>query len=280
MYGLATLFGLLVWRAGFRRDNRAIYALLGAGLVFHTAALVARGVSLERCPIRNLYEATTFLLWVIAAAYTAVGMFRRLRFLGVFVSPLLFGVGICALMPALDAAPGAPERFLPGWGAVHAAFILLAYGAFGLGALAGGMYLLEEHNLKHRKALALASLLPPITRVESVTGGSLVAGVGFLTAGLVTGILYLKTARGSYMSADPFVLYSGLTWLLYAGLLVARWRFAQRGRKLALGAVGGFAFVLLTFWGIYLLSGLHRGGGGGVSGGNVPQVVRTVEGGR
>jgi len=24
------------------------------------------------------------------------------------------------------------------------------------------------------------------------------------------------------------------------------------------GAVAGFAFVLLTFWGIYLLSGLHR----------------------
>jgi hypothetical protein len=27
---------------------------------------------------------------------------------------------------------------------------------------------------------------------------------------------------------------------------------------LALGAVAGFAFLLLTFWGIYLLSGLHR----------------------
>jgi len=47
--------------------------------------------------------------------------------------------------------------------------------------------------------------------------------------------------------------------VLYAALVVARWRFDQRGRRLALGAVAGFAFVLLTFWGIYLLSGLHRG---------------------
>jgi ABC-type uncharacterized transport system permease subunit len=118
---------------------------------------------------------------------------------------------------------------------------------------------MEANHLKNHKARALASLLPPITRVEAVTAGSLLAGVGLLTAGLVTGIFYLKAARGSYLSADPFVLYSALTWVLYATLVIARWRFDQRGRRMAFGAVAGFAFVLLTFWGIYLLSGLHRG---------------------
>jgi ABC-type transport system involved in cytochrome c biogenesis permease subunit len=258
LYGVASLFGLLVWRHGFRRDNRALYGLMWAGFVLHTLALVARGVSLARCPIRNLYEATTFLLWTIAAAYLVVGMLRRVRFLGVFVAPLMLAVGIFALMPALDS-PEAGSRMVPGWRSLHATFILLAYGAFGLGALTGGMYLMESDHLKNHKARALASLLPPITRVEAVTAGSLLAGVGLLTAGLVTGVFYLKSARGSYLSADPFVLYSALTWVLYAALVVARWRFDQRGRRLALGAVAGFAFVLLTFWGIYLLSGLHRG---------------------
>ena len=258
LYGVASLFGLLVWRHGFRRDNRALYGLMWAGFVLHTLALVARGVSLARCPIRNLYEATTFLLWTIAAAYLVVGMLRRVRFLGVFVAPLMLAVGIFALMPALDS-PEAGSRMVPGWRSLHATFILLAYGAFGLGALTGGMYLMESDHLKNHKARALASLLPPITRVEAVTAGSLLAGVGLLTAGLVTGVFYLKSARGSYLSADPFVLYSALTWVLYAALVVARWRFDQRGRRLAFGAVAGFAFVLLTFWGIYLLSGLHRG---------------------
>ena len=257
LYGVATLFGVLVWKHGFRRDDRALYGMLWAGFALHTLALVARGVSLSRCPIRNLYEATTFLLWALAAAYLVVGLVRRVRYLGVFVAPLLLAVGVFALMPALDS-PEAGSRLVPGWKSLHATFILLAYGAFGLGALAGGMYLMEANNLKNHKALAMASLLPPITRVEAVTGGSLLAGVALLTAGLITGVFYLKAARGSYLSADPFVLYSALTWVLYMGLLVARWQFDQRGRRLAVGAVAGFAFVLLTFWGIYLLSGLHR----------------------
>jgi len=41
-------------------------------------------------------------------------------------------------------------------------------------------------------------------------------------------------------------------------LIISRWRFAQRGRRFALGAIGSFAFVMLTFWGVYLLSDLHR----------------------
>ena len=41
-------------------------------------------------------------------------------------------------------------------------------------------------------------------------------------------------------------------------LLILRWRFAQTGRRFAWGAVGSFAFVLLTFWGFSLLSGIHN----------------------
>jgi hypothetical protein len=41
-------------------------------------------------------------------------------------------------------------------------------------------------------------------------------------------------------------------------LLVLHGRFAQSGRKFAWGAVAGFAFVVLTFWGVNLLSPSHR----------------------
>jgi ABC-type uncharacterized transport system permease subunit len=276
LYGVATLFAALAWRRGFKRDDGALYGLMAVGFALHTWALVERGLSLSRCPIRNLYEATTFLLWTIAGAYLVVGSLRRLRFLGAFVAPLLMGVGVFALMPALDA-PGEGTRLVAGWQSLHATLILLAYGAFGLGALTGGMYLLEDHDLKHHKARAMASLLPPISRVEAVTGGSLATGVALLTAGLTTGVLYLKAARGSYLSADPYVLYSAFTWFIYLGLVVARWRFDQRGRRLAVGAVGGFVFVLLTFWGVYLLSGLHQqpASGAGTTRGQSMELVKT-----
>ena len=39
---------------------------------------------------------------------------------------------------------------------------------------------------------------------------------------------------------------------------MAHFRFAQRGRRFAWSAVGGFVFVMLTFWGVYMLSGIHN----------------------
>jgi len=79
-----------------------------------------------------------------------------------------------------------------------------------------------------------------------------------LSAGLVVSGIYLKQTRNVYITNDAEVLYSLFVWLVYLTLLVLRWRFAQRGRRFAWGAVGGFAFVMLTFWGVYLLSGIHN----------------------
>jgi ABC-type uncharacterized transport system permease subunit len=257
LYGVSTLYALLVWRRDFRQDQRLLYGLLALGWGLHTWAMVQRGFSLSRCPINNLFEATLFILWTVGVSYLLMGLFHKLRFLGVLVAPLLFVSGVFALMPALDVRGPKPE-FTHGLESLHAAFILLAYGAFGLGSVAAVLYLVQEHNFKAHKARALAALLPSLARLERVTGQLLAGGVILLTGGLVTGILYLERRTGSYWSTDPFVLYSLGTWLLYLGLLVGRWGFSQRGRRLALGAVASFAFIMMTFWGIYLLSGLHN----------------------
>jgi hypothetical protein len=47
-------------------------------------------------------------------------------------------------------------------------------------------------------------------------------------------------------------------WVIYLALILMRWKFSQGGRRFALGAIGSFAFVLLTFWGTNLLSPLHN----------------------
>ncbi len=262
LYGLATGFAVLMWQRGFRRDNRALYLLIFAGLMLHTAAMFQRGFRLDACPINNLYEATVFLLWTAGTAYLGLGLFSRLRFVGALVAPLLFSVGVFALMPALDPPRGSHPIFNTNqtWQSAHAALILLAYGAFGLGGLAGVMYLAQARDLKQHKARAALSLLPPISRLESATGTLIVGGLLLLSVGLITGVRYLKLATGSYASGDPFVLYSVATWLVYAALLLARWRFDQRGRRFAWGAVMGFGVLLLTFWGVYQLSGLHAPG--------------------
>lgn len=257
LYGISTVYSIFLLRRGFREDNRINYILLLGAFCLHSRAMFKRGFDLHRCPINNLYEATIFIAWTIVAAYLLIGAWTRLRFLGAFASPLLFGIGIFALMPALDVRAAHPT-FTGGWSSLHKALILLAYGAFGLSSVAALMYLTQEHDLKFHKLRAVLSRLPSIQRLEVVIGGLLLAGFVLLTSGLVVSAIYLKQTRGVYFTDDAVMLYSAFVWLLYLALLVMRWRFAQRGRRFAWGAIGGFAFVLLTFWGVYLLSGIHN----------------------
>jgi len=253
------IYSVFLWRNGFRRDNRVNYLLLLFAFGLHSAAMLLRGFRLDRCPVHNLYEATIFAMWTTVGLYLVVGLWRRLRFLGAFASPVLFAIGVFALMPGLDAPHGARPELPAAWTSLHAALMSLSYGAFGLGSVAALMYLTQERNLKFHKLQAIFSLMPPIQRLEAAVGRLLVAGFVLLTLGLALGVVDLahlnnpRTYRG-----DPKIIWSVGVWLLYLSLIILRWRFAQGGRRFALSAIGSFLFVLLTFWGTNVLSPLHN----------------------
>ena len=259
VYGLSMIYSVFLWRNGFRRDNRVNYLLLLLAFGLHTAAMLRRGFRLDRCPVTNLYEATIFAMWTIVAVYLAVGLWSRLRFLGAFASPVLFGIGVFALMPSLDATHGPRPELPAAWTSVHAALMSLSYGAFGLSAVAALMYLTQERNLKFHKLQAIFSLMPPIQRLEAVAGRLLVSGFILLTLGLLSGVVDLTHINNPHLyRGDPKIVWSIGVWLLYLGLVILRWRFAQGGRRFALSAIGSFVFVLLTFWGTNVLSPLHN----------------------
>jgi len=259
VYGLSMFYSVFLWRNGFRRDSHVSYLLLLLAFSLHTATMLRRGFRLDRCPVTNLYEATIFAMWTIVAVYLVVGLWSRLRFLGAFASPVLFGIGVFALMPSLDATHGSRPELPAAWTSVHAALMSLSYGAFGLSAVAALMYLMQERNLKLHKLRAIFSLMPPIQRLEAAAGRLLVSGFILLTLGLLSGVVDLTHINNPHLyRGDPKIVWSVGVWLLYLGLVVMRWRFAQGGRRFALSAIGSFVFVLLTFWGTNVLSPLHN----------------------
>jgi HemX protein len=256
LYGASMIYSVFLWRKGFRQDNRINYMLLLVGCGFHTAAMMKRGFSLAHCPVNNIYEATVFIAWTIAAAYLIFGAWARLRFLGAFASPVLFVMGVFALMPALDVR-GAQPQFVGGWSSLHAALIFLSFGAFGLGSVASIMYLTQEHDLKFHKLRAILSLLPPIQRLEKVASGLIIIGLVLFTAGLSLYPELMHEKHGAYSWTDPIIIWSALIWATYFGLLLMRWR-GRGGRRFAWGALGCFVFILLTYSGFYLLSPIHK----------------------
>lgn len=257
VYGACMVHAVFLWRKGFRQHDHASFFLLLAGFLLHTSAMAARGFSLERCPVNNLFEATIFLAWALVIACLIVSLLPLLRFVSAFASPVLFAIGVFALMPSLDPPHGPKPEFSEGLKSLHAALILLAYGAFGLASVAAVMFLTQQHDLKFNKLKAVLSLLPPIQRLEIVTGRLVLVGFVLLTLGLYAGG-HLPRPEGVLYWKETKVVWSGLLWALYLGLLVGRWRFALTGRRFACGVIGVFAFLLLTFWGTNLLSTLHH----------------------
>ena len=256
-YGASMIYSVFLWRKGFRRDEWVNYLLLLGALVLHTVAMFQRGFSINRCPVNNLFEAAMFFTWAITLAYVVVGLMPRFRFLGAFASPVLFAVGVFALMPSLDPPHGPKPEFSGALASLHAAMILLAYGAFGLGAAASGMFLTQQHNLKFNKLRAVLSLLPPIQRLDVVATRMVLIGFVLLTIGLAAGG-QLPRPEGVTYWKDAKVLWSAVLWILYACLLFSRMKFDFAGRRFALGTIGVFSFVLLTFWVTNLLSPLHH----------------------
>lgn len=257
VYGVSMIYSVFLWRKGFRRDERVNYFLLLLAFLLHSVALFKRGFSFNRCPVNNLFEATMFFTWATALTYLVIGCVSRLRFLGAFASPLLFSVGVFALMRALDPPHGPKPEFSGALTSLHAATIMLAYGAFGLGAAAAAMLLTQQHNLKFNKLRAVLSLLPPIERLDVVASRVSLIGFVLLTIGLSAGG-HLPRPEGVAYWRDSKVLWSAMLWVLYAGLLFGHMRSIFRGRRFALGLIGIFVFLVLTFWGTNLLSTLHQ----------------------
>ena len=256
-YGLSSLFTFFLWRQGFRKDDHINYGLIGAGFICHSLAMVLRGFSFERCPITNLYEATAFITWTIVLAYLVVGVWSRLRFLGAFASPLLFILGVFALMPSLDTHPQGSQ--LPNaMRSIHASLILLACGGFGISAIASAMFLVQEHDLKFNKLRAIHSLIPSIQRLEKISYQMLWVALSLMTIGLMAGGIRMHQLEKVDPLKDPFIFWSGLVWIFYATLIITHWRSTVKGPKFARRALGAFLFVILTYWGFYLLSPIHR----------------------
>ena len=112
-YGLSTIYAVFLWRKGFRRDDWVNYFLLAAGVALHTLAMLKRGMTLHSCPVNNLYEATTFLLWALGLAclvYSLLPSIQRLELITfrlVVVGFALLTIGLLAgsQLPSHEGKP-------------------------------------------------------------------------------------------------------------------------------------------------------------------------------
>ena len=225
--------------------NLGVVAL---GFALQTVFLFLRGAAVGRCPLTNHFEVVAFLSWALVLFYLAVGNTYRLSPLGLFTAPLAFGLQSFALLALDDWTPGDARSHHTGVNPAlefHAAFSVLSFGAFALAALAGGMYLWQERQLKSHRLKVLFFQLPPISDLIQLNARLLVVGLALLTLGLAAGF------NMGAPNAWPHLVWAIVIWLVYAFLVLARWgRWRLAPRRVASLSVAAFTVALVTLGGL------------------------------
>lgn len=225
-----------------------------SALVLHTTALVLRGLAAGRLPMTNQYEFATCFAW--ALALVSLIFIRKYRFtvLGVFAMPIVFLIMGYAAMQSRDIKPLMPA-LQSGWLAFHVSTAIISYGAFGVSAALGAIFLLRG---RIREESFLDRHIPGESKLDLIAYRSVCLGLLFLTLTILTGAIWAERAWGSYWSWDPKETWSLVTWIIYAVYLHLRLRRGWKGKAAAIFAVVGFICVIFTYIGVNtFLPGIH-----------------------
>lgn len=239
-----TVFAL--GRGRFQPGRFNFVAMAGAFLVL-CIFLYDRGNAVGSCPLGTVPDVLAFLGWSILLIYLGIGSAYRVSLLGAFTGPvvlLLLLVSLAAPHPPDVPMAGPPDA----WVELHAALSVVAYGSYGLAAVAGAMYLIQERQLKRHKVSTLFYNLPPISDLARVNGRLIVLGFALLTVAFVAGLMAQRSVDGMKLWASLII------WALYGTLVVRRHRHRLSPRTQALWSLWFFVFIIFTLPWVHYLS--------------------------
>lgn len=256
LFALSSIAYLAAFAAGLpalggRRPARILMGVcIVLAFVMQSLALNWRGMQARSCPIGNPFEIFQFITWSLIVLYGFVGSAFRTSLLGFFTAGLAALLSVTSLlMPGWDSSPS--SLFGAGlWVELHAALSIFSYGAFGLLALASGMYLLQVHGLRKRHLEGLFEKLPSLVELERVCVRLLILSTAVYSLALAAGIVAWAQAGTSV--ANLKLLFTVLVWAGYALTLLMRVMGRLFPQRLAIACIALFGWSLLSLYPVEL----------------------------
>lgn len=240
-YTLAAVAHLMLF---YRRWDRLTRELTRCAWILHTGALALLVLRTGRFPAYTIPEAAVFLTWLLVGLYLVYDWRSRNLGAGVFLLPVIFlllvaGAGLPRAVPASapGPAPPVPVAIVAG----HALVALFALGCSVGAFVAGAMYLLLEWQLRRKAMGPLSYRLPSLEGLDLWGHRCVAAGFTLLTLAMVSGSLFAGRLWGhAGWALDAKLLWTLLTWGLYAGYLAVRRYRGWGGRQAAWWSILGF----------------------------------------
>lgn len=231
-----------LWRAG----GRLAVGAWGA----QSVAIVVRWIATGHAPVQGAYENSLAGAWFLPLIFALLTrrfpLARRAAPLVVAATLLLLGNGVMAPAAQLPLEP--PYR--SSWLAVHVTFAWLAFGSYLVAS-----FLAAQHLWLTRAPETAGGARPSV--VDEL-GARLIA-FGFLcdTVMIASGAIWAHGLWGRYWAWDPIETWSLVSWLCYAVYLHLRFTLGWSGRRASLLAIGAAFVVVVTFFGVGVVSNVH-----------------------
>ena len=241
--GILAVFAYL-WPALRMRNQGGVAARLWVALAWiaHGATLVL--VFLDAPARFGFAPALSVTAWLIATSYAVESqVYPQLP-----ARWALSAMGAIAVVLALLFPGKVLSATTSAWLPLHMAVAISCYGLFGVAAVHA--WFMTRAEARMRLGVETQSGLPLLT-LERLTYRFVTAGFVLLSATLVVGYMFgdLVYGHGHAWRWDHKTVFSLLSWLTFAVLLVGRARFGWRGRRAVYLLYTGTGFLLLAYVG-------------------------------
>jgi len=223
-------------------------ALLAHAIELHDSVFTSEGF------VFGFAQDLSLIAWVGLAFYWFQSWFMPISSLRWMA--LLFAFA-CTLLPNLFAGTLiSPKAVADPWFKGHFIVATIAVGLLSLAAMHAILMSVQDRALHRQLAIVPNSRvahwleeLPPLMTMESLLFNLLYVGFALLSLTVFSGLLFSQALFGKPFVFDHKTIFALISWFLFAGLLIARWRVGLRGRAAIRWVLSAYTALLLAYVG-------------------------------
>ncbi len=215
-----------------------VVALVVHLLVLHYPLLLSKPLSL------SFFSLASYVTWFISLILFITTLGRKIESLALFVLPFTM---LTIILEVLLGRENGPLIDMKSGLGLHVFTSLLAYSLLMLASFQALLLAFQNKQLRTHKVSGLMKSLPSLEDMEHLLFRFINIGVVILSIALLIGFYYLENLFGSHIAHKTIL--SIISWFIFSGLLLGRWKYGWRGRKAINFTLVGFAVLMLAFFG-------------------------------